>query len=49
MKKVLKVILICSFALTLCFCVGQISSNTTTPVLAATYKQGSTGSTVKTI
>ena len=49
MKKVLKVILICSFAFTLCFGVFTLSGNKTETVHAATYKQGSTGTTVKTI
>ncbi len=49
MKKVLKVILICSFAFTLCFGVATLYNNNTQTVHAATYKQGSTGTTVKTI
>lgn len=49
MKKVLKVILICSFSFTLCFGVASLSNNNAQTVHAQTYKQGSTGTTVKTI
>ena len=49
MKKVLRVILICSLAFTLCFGVATLCNNSAKTVCAQTYKQGSTGTTVKTI
>ena len=50
MKKILRAILLTSLALCLCLGVTTIANiNNTQTVYAATYKQGSTGSTVKTI
>ncbi len=50
MKKILRAILLTSLALCLCLGATAIANiNNTQTVYAATYKQGSTGSTVKTI